>query len=81
MSDETINDDGGTEDLTELFTRQEEPGAADFIHKLRRRIHRRAATTHVALYAWELPKTVLVEFIQLIPEIFIAVSSDKENKP
>ena len=81
MSDETIHDHGDAEDLAELFGRQEEPGTDEFIHQLRRRIHRRSAGTHVATFAWELPKAVLVEFLQLIPELFIAVGSDKENKP
>lgn len=69
------------EDLTDLLTRQEEQGSDDFLHALRRRIHRRSLSAQIATFTWELPKPVMVQLLNLVQEVFLAVGSRKENKP
>lgn len=69
------------DDLTHLLTRQEEPGSEDFLHRVRRRIYRRSLTAQVVTITCELPQPIMVQLLNLIPEIFVALGSRKENKP
>jgi hypothetical protein len=82
-----MNADGGNgpapeqEEPIRLLARQEEQAAADFIPKLRRRIHRRAASSQFVAFCWELPQIVLLEMVHLAVEVAAAVGGKKEIKP
>lgn len=77
-----LKNPGGPEpaELTELLARQEEPGADDFLPKLRRRIHRRSASAQLATFSWELPKSALLQFAHLLKELAFAIGSGKGNR-
>ena len=62
-----------------VFAKQEEHAPADFIAKLRRRIHRRAASSQVVALFWELPGAVLIEMAKLLGELVGAVGGRKET--
>lgn len=66
------------EEPIRLFASQEEQVAADFIPKLRRRIHRRAASSQFVAFCWELPQIVLFEMVHLAVEVAAAVGGRKE---
>ena len=57
---------------------QEDQAASDFIPKLRRRIHRRATSSQVVSFCWELPQIVLFEMVHLVAEVAAAVGGKKE---
>jgi len=64
-----------------LLAQQEEQAAPDFIPKLRRRIHRRAASSQFVAFCWELPQIVLFEMVHLAVEVAAAVGGKKEIEP
>lgn len=68
------------EEPIRLFVGQEDQAARDFIPKLRRRIHRRAASSQVIAFCWELPQVVLFEMVHLAVEVAAAVGGKKETK-
>ena len=79
-----MNSDGGNgstreqEDPIRLLAGQEDQASADFIPKLRRRIHRRATSSQVVAFCWELPQIVLFEMVHLAVEVAAAVGGKKE---
>jgi hypothetical protein len=79
-----MSQDGGNgpgseeEEPIGLLAGQEDQAPADFIPKLRRRIHRRATSSQVVAFCWELPQIVLLEMVQLAVEVAAAVGGKKE---
>jgi len=41
----------------------------DFVGRVRRQIERRTATSQAAIFSWELPKLVLLEFLKAVGEL------------
>ena len=81
MSTENGNGPGPEqEEPISLLAGQESQVSADFIPKLRRRIHRRAASSQVMAFCWELPQIVLFEMVHLAVEVAAAVGGKKENQ-
>lgn len=66
------------DDPIQALAEQEDQAAADFVPKLRRRIHRRAASSQVVAFCWELPQIVFVEMVQLAVEVAATVGGKKE---
>ncbi len=77
-SDNHSTGDGELDDPIGLFASQEEPTSPDFVDKLRRRIHRRAASSQVVSFVWELPGVVAVEMAKVLSELVAAVGGKKE---
>jgi len=61
-------DDAG--EAIEALAALEGAPSARFWLTVRRKIERRMVTAHVADFSWELPKVVLIEFIQLVFGLF-----------
>jgi hypothetical protein len=82
-----MNQDGSNgsgqelEEPIRLLAGQEDQAAPDFVPKLRRRIHRRAASSQVVEFCWELPQIVLLEMVHLAVEVAVAVGGKKEIEP
>lgn len=79
-------DDAGTPSSEQdepigVLAEQEEHISADFVPKLRRRIHRRAVSSQVVAFCWELPQIVLFEMVHLAVEVAAAVGGKKEIEP
>ena len=58
------------EPITELASYEEDGVSPEFIDGLKRRLHRRAATAHVASVFWELPKAVFIELASMLGRFF-----------
>jgi hypothetical protein len=65
----------------ELLAQQEHETSADFLHRIRNKIHRRAATSQVASFSWYLPRAVLLEMAELLGHVAQSVAGRKEPKP
>ena len=59
---------------------QEYEPSTDFIARVRRRIHRRTATSQVASYSWHMPKMILIEMISVIEHLLQAFGTSKEPR-
>jgi len=51
-----------------------------FLTGVRRKIHRRVATAHVASFSWNLPKAILLELIRLLGHSFGALGDTKGTR-
>lgn len=49
---------------------QEHETSPDFLARIRRRIYRRAATSQLASYSWNVPKLILIEMVSLLGHLF-----------
>jgi hypothetical protein len=75
-------DAAGTEDERArllLLMEQERETSPDFLNRVRGRIQRRTAVSHVASYSWHLPKTILLELVSLLGYLFKALGTKKES--
>lgn len=59
---------------------QENEVSPEFIHRFRRRLDRRIATTQMASFYWKMPSAVLLEMASLIGEFVYAVGGKKESR-
>jgi len=51
-----------------------------FQAQVRGKIYRRAATSQVVTYSWNLPKVALLEFARLLSHLFQSLGTNKEPK-
>jgi hypothetical protein len=76
-------DAAGTEDERAqrilFLMEQEQETSLDFMNRVRGRIQRRTAVSHVASYTWHLPKTILLELVSLLGHLFKALGTQKES--
>jgi hypothetical protein len=56
---------------------QESDTHADFLAKVRNKIHRRTAASQLASYTWHMPKVVLIEMVSVLSYVFTAISGKK----
>jgi hypothetical protein len=59
---------------------QENEVSPDFVHRFRRRLDRRVATTQMASFYWKMPSAVLLEMASLIGDFVYGVGGKKEIK-
>lgn len=64
---------------TEL-TEVEQEVSAEFVNKVRRRIHRRTTANQCLSLTWYLPKVVLVELAGVINHVFGALGGNKDSQ-
>jgi hypothetical protein len=62
-----------------LLLEQEREPSSDFLGRIRRRIHRRSATSQFAAFSWHLPKAVLLEMINVFGHIFSALDGRRRD--
>ncbi len=63
-----------------LLSQQEHETSADFLHRIRKKIHRRAAASQVASFSWYLPRAVLFEMASLLGHVAHSITGKKETK-
>ena len=61
-----------------LLMEHEQETSPDFLNRVRGRIQRRTAVSHVASYSWHMPKTILLELAGLLGHLFKALGAKKE---
>ena len=62
-----------------VLREQEQETSPDFLNRVRGRIQRRTAVSHVASYSWHLPKTILLELASLLGYVFKTLGARKES--
>jgi hypothetical protein len=86
MSDENENPTPGVEDTDEPdepirelrdLERDTTPG---FLSRVRRKIYRRTAVSHVATFSWQIPKVILLEMVGMLGHILNAFSARKGSE-
>jgi hypothetical protein len=84
MSEENMGPGGaGMEDddepIRELLDleRETSPG---FLSRVRRKIYRRTAVSHVANFSWHMPKVILLEMVGMLGHILNAFGARKGNE-
>jgi hypothetical protein len=89
MSDENQNppsmppggpdNEGPDEPIRELrdLERDTTPG---FLSRIRRKIYRRAAVSHVATFSWQIPKVILLEMVGMLGHILNAFGARKGSE-
>jgi hypothetical protein len=72
-------DDGDDEPIRELrdLERDTSPG---FLARIRRKIQRRTAVSHVATFSWQVPRVVLVELVGMLVHILNALGTRKGSE-
>ena len=54
----------------EMLADLEEPARPGFMERVRNRIERRSLTGQFASFTWYLPKVILLEFLEMLFELF-----------
>jgi hypothetical protein len=70
------DDDEPIRELRDL-ERETSPG---FLGRIRRKIQRRTAVSHVATFSWQVPKVVLFELIGMLVHILNALGTRKGSE-
>jgi hypothetical protein len=72
-------DDEPDEPVRELMhlERDTSPG---FLARVRRRIYRRSAVSHVATFSWHLPRVILIELVSMLGHILNAIGTRKGSE-
>lgn len=68
------------EPIRELTGQEVEP-SRDFLGRVRRNIERRSATAHLATFSWQLPRVLLVEFLQLLGDVPSQLNQKRGPRP
>ena len=55
----------------------QEPASADFVQRVRGKIHRRTAASYVADFSWRTPGMILLEMSKMLRQIFSAFGEGK----
>jgi hypothetical protein len=71
--------DQETDDPVGVLMSQEHDTPADFLGKVRNRIHRRSATPQLVSNSWHVPKKVLVELASMLNHVFSAFSGSRRS--
>ncbi|MBL8218323.1 MAG: hypothetical protein JNL62_03805 [Bryobacterales bacterium] len=64
----------------EMLAGQEHEASAEFLDRVRSKIHRRAATSQVASFSWYLPRAVLLEMAELLGHVAQSLNGRKEPR-
>jgi hypothetical protein len=62
-----------------LLLDQELVPSSRFMARVRGKIYRRAATSHLASYSWHLPKLIFVEIINVLGQLFSGHGRGKDS--
>lgn len=60
-----------------VLREQDRETSADFLARVRNRIHRRSATAQIASYSWHAPKMVLIEMASMLNHIFTMLGGNR----
>ncbi|MFN7939352.1 MAG: hypothetical protein U0R19_38860 [Bryobacteraceae bacterium] len=75
-----MNQDPELGEPIELLSQQEHETGADFLDRVRNKIHRRSVTSQVASFSWYLPRSVLLEMAGLLSHVAQSLAGRKEPK-
>jgi hypothetical protein len=64
----------------EILKELELDTSAQFVGRVRGKIHRRTATSQVVTYSWSLPKLSLIELARLLTHLLQTFGANKESK-
>jgi len=62
-----------------LLQEQEREPSFGFLARVRRKIHRRSATSQFAAFSWHLPRAILIEMISVFAHIFSAMDGRRKD--
>jgi hypothetical protein len=74
-----VGDGEPDEPIRELLDLEREPSPG-FLERVRRKIYRRSAVSHVATFSWHLPKVILIELVSMLGHVLNAFSARKGNE-
>lgn len=74
------DDDVAGPPIAELQDLEQET-SADFVLRVRRKIHRRTATSQLASFSWNMPRLLLTEIAGLFQHLFSVIGGGKDSRP
>jgi hypothetical protein len=74
------SNDSETEQPLTVLLEQERETSAEFIEKLRSRIHRRSTVSQFTALSWHLPKVILAEIVGVLGHLFSVHVGNKESR-
>ncbi|MBL8176221.1 MAG: hypothetical protein JNK48_16200 [Bryobacterales bacterium] len=72
------HDDAG--EPIELLQGQQHEASAEFLARVRKKIHRRAAASQVATFSWHMPRAALLGMAELLGHVAQSLTGRKEPK-